>query len=268
MTPVEMLAAVRRKIGETTAQNWTDASVLEELNHSQWWLASKIATIEAGMFPATYTFSVVANQELYKLPPRLQKIDFVEYTASGVTERLHRLQRSKRQAFNDNLVDGYYLDGRQIGILNTPVSAVTNAVKIYYQEVLPKLHYGTMAAATRLASTAEPINDYYNGCEIAIYGGTGAGDRAFISDYVKTDNVITLDADGWVQGSTPDTTSQYYIVCKIPAEYHELMVLRAVIALLAEDEDSAQRFKDAFHEALQDFENTFDRSTEARYVGA
>lgn len=267
MNPVKMLEQLRNNIGEATAQNWQDEELLRHLDGSQAWLQSKLATLDNGMFRAEYSFDLVSDQELYKLPPRLMKINFVEYTIGSIVVKIKPATEMHRSAYDLTGQLGYYARGRRIGIVPTPNSALTGAIKVYHAERLPELEYGTMQSVTKLAATANATDDYYNGCELVIYGGTGTvGDRAFISDYTGSTQTFTLDSDGWTEGSTPDSTTTYYIVCKIPEEYQNLMILRATIHALAKDEDQATRFKGIFKEEYENMVETYGQATEPEFV--
>jgi len=267
MLPSEMLTALRQNIGESVEGNWLDTELQGHLNRAQDWLARLIMTIDNQMFRATHTFSLVAGQELYKLPPRCGSVAFVEYTNGGVTEKMQKAVEMHRSTYDDFGVLSYYLRGRYIGILPVADSSLANAVTVHYQERLPVMHSGEMQSATTLDTTASQENDYYNGSEIVLTGGAGVdGDRAMISDYVGSTRTITLDSSGWAQGSTPDTTSDYEIVCKIPEEYHELIILRATVNALAKDEDQAVRFRTLYKDSVEGLLATYGQDSEPEFV--
>jgi hypothetical protein len=59
-----------------------------------------------------------------------------------------------------------------------------------------------------LATTASAVDDYYNGCLVYIYSGTGAGQLRTISDYVGSSKTAEVSV-AWT--TTPDATSLYVI---------------------------------------------------------
>lgn len=71
----------------------------------------------------------------------------------------------------------------------------------------------TSGSKTTLIDTSNdtPLNfddDYFNGCEIEIVGGTNAGERKRITDYDRSSNQITVESDFT---SAIDATSVYII---------------------------------------------------------
>ena len=71
---------------------------------------------------------------------------------------------------------------------------------------------GTAQAGTdntiQLATTAHSVDDWYNGLQIAITGGTGSGQSKTITDYVGSTRTATVDSD-WA--TNPDATSTYEV---------------------------------------------------------
>jgi hypothetical protein len=61
----------------------------------------------------------------------------------------------------------------------------------------------------QLATSAAFYNDAYNGIEIAIIGGTGAGQRRSVESYVGSTRTATMSS---VWGTPPDNTSVYLVV--------------------------------------------------------
>ena len=68
---------------------------------------------------------------------------------------------------------------------------------------------GSGASTIVLASTEPATDDIYNGRVIAIFAGTGVGQKRRITDYVGSTKTATVDL-AWTD--TPDTTSRYAIV--------------------------------------------------------
>lgn len=85
----------------------------------------------------------------------------------------------------------------------------------------------TAADATSITDSAlvnDYANDYFNGCVIKITTGTGEGETATVTDYVKATGQFVFAA-GLSGGTTPDTTSGYSVCHSVdvlegdPAKY-------------------------------------------------
>lgn len=75
-------------------------------------------------------------------------------------------------------------------------------------------HTGTCQAGSAsttivLASGASSTNDIYNGTLVRLTGGTGSGQRRWITDYVGSSRTATVDA-AWI--TTPDNTTTYEVL--------------------------------------------------------
>lgn len=74
-------------------------------------------------------------------------------------------------------------------------------------------HSGTAQAGAAgtitLASGASSTDDFYNGCLVRITGGTGVGQRRWITDYTGSSRVAAVDSN-WVMN--PDATSTYEVL--------------------------------------------------------
>lgn len=91
----------------------------------------------------------------------------------------------------------------------------SNANAIIYEERLyPEACSDSGVAQSATASTvvirsgAVASNDFYNGQQIEIVRGTGAGQTRTITDYVGASKTVSVDRD-WI--TNPDTTSVYVI---------------------------------------------------------
>ncbi len=88
-------------------------------------------------------------------------------------------------------------------------NAVTYIEKIEFEQASDS---GVAQSATSstivLRAAAVASNDYYNGQQIEIVRGTGAGQLRTITDYVGSSKTVTIDRI-WI--TTPDSTSVYVI---------------------------------------------------------
>jgi hypothetical protein len=92
-------------------------------------------------------------------------------------------------------------------------TSLFESTRYFAYETFIGRHLGTAqagaASAITLATTAQNIDGYYNGCRIAILTGPGAGEFGVISGYVGSTRVATVQAAWSVQ---PDNTSTYRIL--------------------------------------------------------
>lgn len=91
--------------------------------------------------------------------------------------------------------DGGLWIGRTQDDIITDDPAVTNTAQV-----------GSTASTIVLAATSSAVDDFYNGWQIEITGGTGVGQVRAISDYVGATTTATITPD-WT--TTPDATSTY-----------------------------------------------------------
>jgi len=112
----------------------------------------------------------------------------------------------------------------------TPGTTTGTPYTMFYNWKVPWLHTGTAAAGDDTSMTLEDTiwvdkrDDYYNGIEVELVGGTGAGERATITDYTGSTRVATVDFT-----TDPDTDSVYAMVSPLPEECHNLMVYGAAM---------------------------------------
>lgn len=70
---------------------------------------------------------------------------------------------------------------------------------------------GSTATTIKLDGAASAIDDTFNGCTVALIGGTGVGQARQIYDYVGATKVATLDSERpWA--TTPDNTTVFAIL--------------------------------------------------------
>lgn len=91
--------------------------------------------------------------------------------------------------------DGGLWIGRTQDDIITDDPAVTDTAQV-----------GSTASTIVLAATSSAVDDFYNGWQIEITGGTGVGQVRAISDYVGGTTTATITPD-WT--ATPDATSTY-----------------------------------------------------------
>jgi len=240
-----MFYEVRRKLAEVTAAFFTDLEVYSWLNQGQIDIATKSRCLKKNV-----TVTTDSNQE-YDLKTSTNSFgDIIDISEDGVSFkkngtswdmlsyttkwRLNREQPSWR-GVSSGTPNEYYYDkvSKTIGLYPKPNSSNQGAYLLIEGVHLPKiLNAGTAStgAATTLTlatgSSTVPYPsttaDYYNNLYMEIYGGTGAGNIAKITDYDGAGK-CTIDFT-----TTPDTTSVYGMIPKIPESMHHLMILYAL----------------------------------------
>ena len=93
------------------------------------------------------------------------------------------------------------------------------------------IHYGTAQAGasttiTLQASGSSSVNDFYVGCLITLYDGTGVGQARIITDYNGTTKVATIDR-AW--STNPDNTTLYAV------RYTDLPSLNSTLGVATTD---------------------------------
>lgn len=84
--------------------------------------------------------------------------------------------------------------------------------QVIHPLIAQAIQYGTAqgggSSSITLATAASSVDDYYNGCMIDIYDGTGAGQSRYMLDYVGSSRGAVTDRP-WT--TTPDATSKYIV---------------------------------------------------------
>jgi len=97
-------------------------------------------------------------------------------------------------------------------VAKTSTSGAKTTCLVLYPRKLVSLRTGTAqtgaSGSMTLDSGASPIDDYFNGCVLAITSGTGSGQARIISDYVGSTKVASV-AVNWA--TNPDNTSVFAI---------------------------------------------------------
>lgn len=244
----EMFYSVRSKLIELTASKWTDLEIYGWLNEGQQLIARKSLCLEKEV-----AITTVEGTREYDLKTTTNSFaDIIDISESGVNydvngdtannrDLIYKSISSLNREFQgwrgvSNSIPQYYYykkASKTIGLYPEPDDSNDGLylhVNGYY---LPKiLNAGTAKAGTTTTLTladgsstvpySSTIADYYNNLYIEIYGGTGAGESAKITDYDGAGK-CTVDFT-----TTPDATSVYGMVPEINEDACYLMVLYAM----------------------------------------
>jgi hypothetical protein len=189
---------------------------------------------EATLTPGTATW----EHTPFDLPamPVLQKVVLVTNNDGMRIEPIPVQQRDLSAVIIQSSGErgsGYWLGHDQL-LLNA--DDYTGNLRLYYIRRPPGFIKGTASAGAgttiTLAATPAPEirDDYYNGVYMRLTGGTGAGERAQVTDYDASTLVATADFT-----TTPDNTSVYATESELPEGHNEIIALGAAIRCLQFD---------------------------------
>ena len=240
---------VRRKLSEISAGFWTDLEIYNELNLGQLYIQRKSKILKRRQSITT----VVSTRE-YDLKdndfPDIMDIDEdgVQFNRSG-TNIQHLDYKTKSQLrqenpgwrnVDDSTPQEYYYDKatKTIGLQPKPNAANVGAYLFVIGTHKPKvLNAGNAVSGSTteivLATGSDTVpfpsatDDYYNDIFIEIYSGTGAGQKAKITDYVASTRTCTATF-----ATAPDNTSRYGMMPQIPEEAQYLMQIYAISKLV------------------------------------
>jgi hypothetical protein len=222
---------------QATDQEWSDLELYRRLDRAYLKVWGEQVTLFESWQVKRATIDVVASTELYSLPVDCKKIVMIEYMFDSLYypikntnyRDLFQYSSAANFSFIDMEEKRYYELDSQIGIVPTPVGAVTAGIRVTYYPHAGHLHSGLVAAVAgtgptttvTLATGASTDDDAYNGQYLHIVSGTGAGQKALISDYVGATKVATV-----VFATAPTTASVYAVHPKSERELDELIILQ------------------------------------------
>lgn len=250
LTPEQMVGSLREYLDEPTEGYWKNTELMGRLSDASKRVSRKISSQDPSFFIATTNIDFVASQALYDLPRNARLGSRWDHASknsgNGDVEAYVFDMRLRDRVVGDQLTVGnnslafsIAYQGAQMRVSPIPTAALSNAITLFYVPIFADLHQGTVFAATSTTLTfpATPtwaragapsiFNDDYVGMHVVITDGTGVGQRREITDYTGgSTRQITVAA--W--DTTPDTTSEYAIVSPVPDDFHDVVVLDAVIA--------------------------------------
>ena len=253
MTPSEMVDMVRSHLD--TSRNFLPGDIaMQHLHAAQQEIVRQIIAENPTFYIASTTLDLVSGTALYDLPQNARlgaRILFAENTQDDVGVRVPPARFREHFFIEEpgllSLVHGYSftLQGAQVRVTPEPVASVTSAIRIWYGPEHGNMVQGVPTAATdttvTLFETPNYTNnfgvidlrdDYYNGMELRVISGTGAGQSFSVSDYVGSTRTLTIDGTFTTALATSgEDASVVALMCPVPEGFHALLPLRA--ALLA-----------------------------------
>lgn len=145
-------------------------------------------------------------------------------TTTGVTDTEDFDSVTGLNLFAIATTDSFYTPGSDYAVVLSGATIdgkSVNAVLAHFSLQRPRAETPVIGAAqagaagtVQLPSTASATDDIYNGSVATIAAGTGAGQSRYISDYVGSTKVASVDPN-WT--TTPDTTSMVVVTAVPPA---------------------------------------------------
>ncbi len=280
LTPSQMITSLRDYLDEPTEGYWSNVELMGRLSDSHKRVARAITTQDPSFFIANTNISFIADQSLYDLPRNARLGSRWDHASkndlNGNPQSFVYDMRLRDHVIGDQLVIGnnsfsfsIAFQGQQVRVSPVPTAAFTNAITLYYTPIFADLHEGLVSAATATTLTfpASPtwarsgtpsiFNDDYNGMDIVITAGTGVGQRRTITDYVGG---ATLQCTVAAWDTNPDTTSTYAIIAPAPDDFHDVIVLDAVITAAGKStRRRLQQYAGVYQDRLQDMVNWVDQ---------
>jgi hypothetical protein len=226
---------------DSSAAMWNEQKRLNAINRSYEQVCNRIIEAhenyfykEATLTPGTSTW----EKTPFALPamPTIQKIILVTNTDGRRIDPIPVQQREYSAVAvqqGGNRGDGYWLGH---DTLEVNAASFSGNLRLYYIRRPPGFIKGTAtagAADTITLATApapEIRDDYYNLCYMRLKAGTGAGERAQITDYDGSGLVTTVDF-----ATTPDNTSVYATESELPEGHNEIVAMGAAIRCIQMD---------------------------------
>ena len=226
---------------DAQAQMWDEQKRLHAINRAYDQVCNRVIEVHENYFYKEITLTAGSSSwehTEFSLPsmPTLQKILLIT-DADG--RRIDPIPLQKRELSaimvqaSGTRGEVYWL-GHDKLYVNADV--YTGNLRMYYIKRPPAMIKGTASAGTgttiTLATSPVPEirDDYYNEVWMRLTGGTGAGERAQISDYAGATGIATVDFT-----TTPDNTSVYATESELPEGHNEIVSLGAAIRCLQFD---------------------------------
>lgn len=236
---------VRKKLSETNPGFWSELEVYQSLNEAQLKIAEKSKCLKKEVIVTTVAdtreYDLIDNGFSDIIDIDENGINFLTNgTAYNPMEFYTKKRLSKEfpgwQGVTASVPDRYYWmrSSKTIGLEPKPNATNAGAYLFINGYRKPKILQAgtatagtltsiTLAAGSDTAPYPSAEDDYYNDLYLEIYGGTGAGQKVKITDYVADTRVCTV-----AFSTKPDNTSIYGMVPEVPEEAHYLMYLYAV----------------------------------------
>jgi hypothetical protein len=280
LTFLQMITSLREYLDEPKPGFWSNTELAGRLSDSHKRISRDISTQDPSFFIASTFITFAASTSLYDLPRNARlgsKWDHASKNdTNGNVESFVFDMRLRDRVVGDQLVVGnnslafsIAYQGQQMRVSPIPTAALSNAIELFYVPIFADLHQGIVLAATSTTITfpAAPtyarsgapsiFDDDYNGMDVVIVSGTGVGQRRTITDYTGG---ATLQATVAAWTVTPTDSSIYSLVAPVPDDFHDVVVLDAVVSAGAKSpRRKLQQYAGLYEERKQEMINWVDQ---------
>lgn len=264
MTPKQMYDEFRSYLDLET-DTWVGGDeIWRKLHNAQQELIRLVNRLNTSYYIQDASISVVKGTALYTLPLNCRRgsrlvftedvDDYLEVTPAHMVDKLDFDAPGLISLVRDR---AFTLQRGKIRIMPTPTG--NDTLKVWY---LP--HFGNMlqgfAAAggsSTLVSFAgdpdytlnygnvDPRDDYYNNMELLIVGGTNIGAFKEVTDYTGgSTRSLSIAAESW--DSTPDTTTEFCLLCPLLEDFHQMVPVRAAMDGAIKNKNRVRELKDQY----------------------
>lgn len=236
MNVYDAVQDLRELLGEAEASavHWSKRLVLSTLCRINLRYYIKMSMTLNDWFVKKSAALTPSSQEI-TIPVDCAKPIYMEEVASRNEVPLDLSIRDKSRTELVESAFSYYNNPRAFVLRDTIFVNKVNydkQVYLWYDQRCQNLHTGTAAAGGANSLTLEDslghslIDDYYNGLDIAIVSGTGAGTVAEITDYDGGTRVCTVSG-------TFGSDSVYGMISVLPDEAYDAWITRCYATLLS-----------------------------------
>lgn len=221
-----------------------------------------VADAEAIALPHNFTATEKSLTDLV----RVEKILSQSRVPLQFRRRYDEVNSTSAGGSGETYLPTYDFRGNNLVLEPTPSTAETDAIRVIYKALPPRLRSSTAqagaASTITLDASADPRDDYYNGARIYIVSGTGVGQLRVISDYVGSTKVATVSV-AWGTQPTSSSIFSTLIHDDFPEIFHNLIPLYAAKkGFLKERSLNQKAHYDA--SALKELESQFFQFIEER----
>jgi hypothetical protein len=228
---------------------WSGAQIWRRMDEAQREILRHIIREQPSFYIASTNVDFVSGQAEYTLPLNARRGSRIIVAGNNqVSPTATIIDADIRQIFDaqDSTVINLTQDMRfllvngKLRVLPTPGSTTSSALIVYYMPSFGNMIYGTASAGdtaelTPFTSDAnyttnfgwiDTRDDYYNGMELLLISGTGAGQYRLISDYNGSTTAFTVDS-AW--DTAPSTDTVFSVQSPVPEDNHDAVSMSAAL---------------------------------------
>lgn len=211
-TRAQMREWLRRRLNETTADQWSDSALNDYLNQGLVMVQDEIEKVDDEAFVYEDVANTVVAQQKYPFPTNMKKVLKLEYKASSSADYVELDQISSWRKIEDPDINQatlvYAMYGRYLYIKPEPTVAVTQGLRLTYvpvlamgsdsdvPDVVSDLHiaivlfaqlvaFGDSSGATARTEVKEDLLYHLNRIATTYGRNSGGAEQFTVADHVK-----------------------------------------------------------------------------------